>query len=70
MEASTSSGESGSPLASVGFSRQAWILRRVVAADLDHAELVGQAIGWRIAATVTPAPVSMCWRTMWLKSMR
>ena len=23
------------------------------------------AIGWRIAATVTPAPVSMCWRTIW-----
>ena len=27
-------------------------------------------IGWRMAATVTPAPDSMCWSTMWLKSMR
>ena len=28
------------------------------------------AIGWRIAATVTAAPDSMCCSTIWLKSMR
>ena len=28
------------------------------------------AIGWRIAATVTPAPDSMCCSTIWEKSMR
>ena len=46
----------------------------VVGADhvyrMDFAQMVAAHVESGAAATVTPAPVSMCWRTMWLKSMR
>ena len=41
--ASTSSGESGSPIGSVGFSRNARIFCGLRGVDVDHAELVGEA---------------------------
>ena len=44
--------------------------RAAVLGGLDDPELVRELSGWRIAATVTPAPEFTCWATIWLGSIR
>jgi hypothetical protein len=69
IDAYTWVGSSASPAASVGFSRNCAMTRRSLAVSMTP-NWSASSIGCRIAATVTPAPDSMCWRTIWLGSMR
>jgi hypothetical protein len=69
MEAKTWSGASGSPTASLGFSRKALIVCPSAAVSTTP-NWSACAIGARSAATVTAAPVSMCCSSICRGSMR
>ena len=68
MEAKTSSGESGRPGGSSGFSRKASILVPTPGSITPNAD--ASARGARMPATVTPAPESMWASIIWRGSMR
>ena len=70
MEASTSSGESGSPSGSFGFSRNARIRSGCAGSMSITPNWSASSIGCRIAATVHPAPDETWASTIWPKSMR
>ncbi len=53
-----------------GFSWNAAILVGSFASTSITPNWFASAIGWRMAATVTPAPDAMCASTIWAKSMR
>ena len=70
MLASTSSGESGRPTGSVGFSRKARIFCGSSGSTSMTPNWSARLIGWRIAATVQPAPDSTWSATICEKSIR
>ena len=70
MLARISSGESGRPSGSVGFSRKARIRVGSSGTTSMTPNSVDIAIGCRMAATVTPAPDSTCCSTICEKSIR
>ena len=70
MLASTSSGLSGRPTGSVGFSRNSRIRVGESGSTSITPNWSASVIGCRIAATVHAAPLSMCWSTICEKSMR
>ena len=70
MLASTSSGLSGSPTGSVGFSRNSRIRDGSSGWTSMTPNWSASLIGCLIAATVQAAPLSMCWSTICEKSMR
>ena len=70
MLARISSGESGRPSGSAGFSRNALIFVWSSAETSMTPNSPAMPIGWRIAATVTPAPDSTCCSTICEKSIR
>ena len=63
------SGSSGSPTASVGFSRKRAILLPPPSVSMTPNWSAWES-GARSAATVTPAPDAMCWSTIWRGSIR
>jgi hypothetical protein len=69
IDAKTWSGASGSPTASLGFSRNAVIVWPSAPASTTP-NWSACASGARSAATVTAAPVSMCCSTIWRGSIR
>ena len=70
MLASTSCGASGRPTGSVGFSRNARIRAGLDGSTSITPNWSASPIGWRIAATVQPAPDSTWSATIWEKSIR
>jgi hypothetical protein len=69
IEAKTWSGASASGLASSGFSRKALIVRPSPAVSMTP-NWSAWSSGARIAATVTAAPLDMCWSSICRGSMR
>ncbi len=69
MEANTLSGSSARPGGSAGFSRKRSTVSPsepgVITPNEDDS-----VRGTLIPATVTPAPLSMCWLSIWRGSMR
>ena len=69
MDAYTSSGASRSPTGDAGFSLNARIFRPSDSGSITPNWFASE-IEIRIPATVTAAPDSTCWSTMWPGSMR
>ncbi len=68
IEANVTSGSSGTDGGSDGFSRNSVILPESSEAMQPNA--LASARGTRMPATVTPAPLSMCWAIICDGSMR
>ena len=70
MEARISSGESGSPGVSLGFSTKALIFPRLSGSVSMTPNWSAKERGWRMPATVHGRPEAMWWSSIWEKSMR